>query len=125
KATHDRKPEPEALGALAPVVDLVELIEDTAELALFDAHAGVAHLDVQALPVGHADDADGALIRVADRIRYQIAEQPAQELGIGVYGFAAGRDREYQPTLRGLRLEVETQPLEDVVERMHADLGRD
>src|SRR5690606_2083092 len=49
----------------------------------------------------------------------------AQELGIGVYGFAAGRDREYQPTLRGLRLEVETQPLEDVVERMHADPGRD
>ena len=50
-----------------------------------------------------------AAVRVADRVRHKISEQPAQELGVGVRGFDRALDHELEPFVGRQRLEVGAQ----------------
>src|SRR5690606_19450631 len=86
---HDRKPEAETFRASATAVDLVELFEDSIELIRRDADTGIRDLEIQLVAARGAPEPHFAALGIANGVGHEVAEQPAQQLGIRSAAFAA------------------------------------
>ena len=104
----------------AVALGLVELLPDARQAGLADADAAVPHLNQQLAAVaGFAQAAaheHAAVVGVADGVAYQVAQHAFQQHRIGVGHVLLAAEAQHQAFLESHRLEVQTQPREQLAQ---------
>ena len=85
-----------AAGAVVRSIDLIEFLEDVAEMLRRDPDAGIPDLDPQRLATAPGAKQDPAGTGVPDRVGQQVAENPFQQAGIATDRRVTRHDPKFQ-----------------------------
>ncbi|MDT4845675.1 hypothetical protein FQZ97_796690 [compost metagenome] len=100
QALDDRQPDSESARPVAArVVDLIELLEDAAQLLRRNADAGVTNLQPHLVSSPPRDHAHTALVGVLQGVVDQIRKQAEQQLDVAAHPHATGTDAQLQALL--------------------------
>jgi hypothetical protein len=121
-AIDDREPEPEALHRTAQRLVLalphaIELLEDAVALRVLDARSGVPDLDPQPVAApAHADE-HAAALGVADRVRQEVLQDPAEQPRIGADDRPRAAEVQRESARVRLQPELRVERTEQLVDR--------
>lgn len=91
---HDGQPDAQPLRPIAArITDLIELVEDAAEVLVRDADAGVADVDPHQRPACAGSHHHAATRRVLQRVVHEVGQQPLQQLRIASTQQGVARSR--------------------------------
>src|SRR5262249_47591154 len=121
QAIDDGQPQAQSLRAVPlGIPDLVELLEDVAQMRLLDADAGVVYGDAPRAAARAAAYRDAAGTGVADRVGHQVAQDALEQRRIAAHHRGGRHEAQTQSLVGGVGRALARNPVEHYLDRQVA-----